>query len=256
MPNWVYNSIQVNGLKDDIEAFVNHLNTRPEFLDDENWEHQKNLSFHSFISLDPEYREEYYGTHGWKDGEQVGQTENNWYNWNNANWNTKWDAGQADVNYDGVSVSITFETAWSPPYPVYLAMAEKFPALSFEVRWDEEQGFGEELLFANNTVTQIRAWDIPNSHQEHELQDKECICAWDSDEESWYEDCPRETMKTYEVHAITKYFIKAPNSDVALKAAQAEEGGHDRPDRVEIVNTQYSEEYRVVDSTVAEPIET
>jgi hypothetical protein len=260
MPNWVYSSITVTGDNEELAKFMQHISTKPEFLNEEEW-NSRALSFHSFISLDPEHRDEYNGTHGTKDGKQVGNTEHNWYEWNNNNWFTKWDACSPDVHHDDISraqsVNITFETAWSPPTPVYEAMGTQWPELTFHIHWEEEQGFGEEIEIIGGDYMTTDAWDSPDSHQDYENRGNldGCVCAWNDDKEDWYDDCPREVEIVYEVHAITKYFIKAPNAVAAVEAAKAEEGGHDAPNMTEVVNIQYSEEYKAIDSTVAEPIE-
>lgn len=46
-----------------------------------------------------------------------------WYSWNVSNWGTKWDFGKGEHDdpatiEDGL-VSITFQTAWSPPIQFY-----------------------------------------------------------------------------------------------------------------------------------------
>jgi len=53
-----------------------------------------------------------------------------WYEFANAKWGTKWDACEPthQVNEDG-SVTIWFDTAWSPPMPIY----EKLEEMGFEV---------------------------------------------------------------------------------------------------------------------------
>ena len=68
---------------------------------------------------------------------------NNWYEWSVNNWGTKWnignDEGQGD--WGDTSVHFTFYTAWSPPEPIYNALAEKYPNL--DIDWNyEEEGMG------------------------------------------------------------------------------------------------------------------
>ena len=54
----------------------------------------------------------------------------NWYDWSCDNWGTKWDACNVDYEeYDGI-VTFAFDTAWSPPIPVYEALAD----MGFEVQ--------------------------------------------------------------------------------------------------------------------------
>ena len=58
----------------------------------------------------------------------------NWYDWTNANWGTKWDTDCEDVSIDDFGgVEYMFDTAWSPPEPIYHALKELFPKL--EISW-------------------------------------------------------------------------------------------------------------------------
>lgn len=55
----------------------------------------------------------------------------NWYDWSVDNWGTKWDACHVDFEeYDDSIVTFSFDTAWSPPIPVYEALAD----MGFEVQ--------------------------------------------------------------------------------------------------------------------------
>ncbi len=51
-----------------------------------------------------------------------------WYDFQTSRWGTKWDVGgdsQADVSDDGLSMSASFDSAWSPPMGVYDALVEQ-----------------------------------------------------------------------------------------------------------------------------------
>jgi hypothetical protein len=68
-----------------------------------------------------------------------------WHDWAIANWGTKWNAcdveldeSTADLGY----VVITFDTAWSPPWPVPRRPSEMFLELAFCCGWaDQEEMF-------------------------------------------------------------------------------------------------------------------
>ena len=50
----------------------------------------------------------------------------NWYDWSVSNWGTKWDACHMSWHqHDDHTVSFDFDTAWSPPFGVYEALAEQ-----------------------------------------------------------------------------------------------------------------------------------
>lgn len=43
-----------------------------------------------------------------------------WYEWNTENWGVKWNAGSPKlVKSDDFELLYYFETAWTPPYPIY-----------------------------------------------------------------------------------------------------------------------------------------
>jgi hypothetical protein len=54
----------------------------------------------------------------------------NWYDWNIANWGTKWDASDAEIvleHYDGdiAELTVVFDTAWAPPTEFYNELVEQ-----------------------------------------------------------------------------------------------------------------------------------
>lgn len=127
-------------------------------------------------------------------------TGDTWYGWNNTNWETKWDARCDEkttddldqyVTEDGnANVTYRFDTAWSPPMPVFHALAEKYPNLEFDIEWNEEQGFGAELSGSAGELSLIREWDIPESHKDYMDRGEDCQFCCDSDIEEMADDCP------------------------------------------------------------------
>jgi len=52
--------------------------------------------------------------------------EDNWYEWNIANWGTKWDASIIDWERTGEKeIYVSFDTAWSPPVSLYEFMLDQ-----------------------------------------------------------------------------------------------------------------------------------
>ena len=55
----------------------------------------------------------------------------NWYDWRNKHWGTKWDikgdVGIGDI--DNETCTLVFNTAWSPPQPIIYKLQEMFPKL-------------------------------------------------------------------------------------------------------------------------------
>ena len=61
----------------------------------------------------------------------------NWYDWAIAHWDTKWNAYTLTVD----SYEVTFQTAWSYPRPIFEALSKKFPEMTFEIEYaDEDAG--------------------------------------------------------------------------------------------------------------------
>lgn len=58
-----------------------------------------------------------------------------WYSWSIANWGTKWNA------YSQIQIKeniISFETAWSTPFPLMEELSRMFPDLTIEVVYADE----------------------------------------------------------------------------------------------------------------------
>jgi hypothetical protein len=70
-----------------------------------------------------------------------------WYDWSIEKWGTKWNAYSFRRLADEPS-AFKFDTAWSPPVPVFQALAERFPNLGIHVAsFDEGWGFACEGWF-------------------------------------------------------------------------------------------------------------
>jgi hypothetical protein len=64
----------------------------------------------------------------------------NWCVWAYINWGTKWNACDFEVvREEPGRYECRFETAWSPPKPVYVKLAELFPNLCFEMKGGDDQ---------------------------------------------------------------------------------------------------------------------
>lgn len=213
MPNWVYNRVTISGESEAIAKFKEQAGrSHPDSFDETTGEivykADDPISFWNFIAPPQEALDsgEYFGTHGWKEGKQVGDTENNWYNFQCDKWGTKWDACEPDLEEESTTHLVyRFDTAWSPPAPVFEAMVEQFQELDFGIWWEEEQGFGAELETTTTdegkALVVIEEWDIPDSHADYSKKDDldSCRCAWEDNPHEWYDDCEdrEETLATW-----------------------------------------------------------
>ncbi len=76
-----------------------------------------------FELLVPTPNNVYHGNTSQEDKQDFGQL--NWYDWNQANWGTKWNAYESEV--DSALRIIRFDTAWLPPYPIIVALSRHVP---------------------------------------------------------------------------------------------------------------------------------
>ena len=61
----------------------------------------------------------------------------NWYDWANANWGTKWEVSNVEVSGEDETATYDFQTAWCPPEGVYNALVKRFPDLYISWFYDE-----------------------------------------------------------------------------------------------------------------------
>ena len=74
----------------------------------------------------------------------------NWYDWCIMNWGTKWNAYDTNV----VGDAVIFDTAWSFPEPVILALSKLFPELTITCSYvDEGWNFAGVAAFWAGVMT-------------------------------------------------------------------------------------------------------
>lgn len=209
MPNWVYNTLSIEGSKEDVAKVKAQLN-KP-FQKEEAVYSNPVIAFWNIVAPPADKLDEYFGTHGYADGKEQGNTEYNWYNFNVREWGTKWDIGVGDgesfsdtelQNESETHLSYRFNTAWSPPLPVIEQLSLQYPKLEITLEYEEEQGWGGEILWTEEGSTVINEYDIPDSHKDFVDRDQihNCRCQNEVEEDYWYDDCP-DKKKVIEVFA-------------------------------------------------------
>jgi hypothetical protein len=205
MPNWVYNHLTIEGSEEEIAKVKAQLGKpiQKRYAEDKEVTNYSNpiISFWNIIAPPDDKLDEYFGTHGYANGEKQGQTEYNWYNFNNTKWGTKWDIAvrdseqHSDTSLEEEHATVLryrFNTAWSPPLPAIEELSLQYPKLEITLEYEEEQGWGGEILWTEEGSSIVREYDIPNSHKDYVDRDEvdNCICQRDEDEDDWYKDCP------------------------------------------------------------------
>jgi hypothetical protein len=173
MPNWVNNDIIIKGNPASIQRFAKAVRSKdkdgevnvfdfnnifpcPEQLNKNDWQSDKAVAAANKAT---------YGYEGW-------------YDWNVANWGTKWNSCNARVcNLGNGSVCYSFETAWSPVADRILSnLSRRFKSLTFTHEFHEEAGMypSERKVWQEGEITSQE--EIPNTNignEEDEEQGEE-----------------------------------------------------------------------------------
>lgn len=207
MPNWVYNSLSLEGPKDEVSKVKAQLNTSFTKVH-ENWNGEtKAMEFKEYKYTNPIFAfhniynhiqdgvpEEVYQAQG-DDSKDMKEAlmfaGNNWYDWNVRNWGTKWDvAVHDDEKYPDTHmtdegdeyISYSFNTAWSPPTEAIEKLVAQYPNLTINLTYQEEQGWGGEITWEGGEVSEQSeyGWQCRN-------------CDHTEDDTPYCEDCDYDT---------------------------------------------------------------
>ena len=141
MPNWCRNRITVYGNEqtDKIKEVEKIFESKTPFNDIfpmPDWKNTPNENGELPV-LHQEFNKNgdlFYETYNFPDG----KNDDRWYSWCVDNWETKWEASEVEFECDDSEIlTITFDTAWSPPEGVMTKLREKFPDVSFQCFYDE-----------------------------------------------------------------------------------------------------------------------
>ena len=182
MPNWVFNSLTVEGnpelvneLKKQVSApYVMPVQSFGDLsFNVEDKEVNQDFSFWNIIrpidmNVYPEQPKRsdlsVSDPNWWADTVKVSATDDSWYNWNNRNWGCKWDASESELideseNGENLVLVYRFDTPWAPPVPAMEKLSEQYPTLLLTLEYEEEQGWGGEIELHHGKVSADSQWD-------------------------------------------------------------------------------------------------
>jgi hypothetical protein len=227
MPNWVYNTVVIDGDEISLNALKEQLNTPvtkhfptmkfneelKEWVGTPSVQQYSNPVFSFWNVVTPNDLDTYYG----KEVEEIDidnfkQTFTNaitngqsWYYWNLRHWGTKWDIAVEDgQEYPDTTLEITddgtlmyhFQTAWSPVHEIFNVLSQEFPTLEFDYEYEEEQGWGGSATWLGGELVSQSEYHEPSSHADYVARgNRECNCETEDDPVYWYSDCPTDTEK-------------------------------------------------------------
>ena len=156
MPNWCENVLTINGPAEDVQKFKQDgylddgqilsaekfLPTPKESLDKNEL---KKYILDGLEQLKRAHPENPHLLEFIKECEMTDPDEfpnHDWYSWRCSFWGTKWDLCGFSISkeewLDSDANEITFNTAWSPPKPLFDFIAMLYPTLSFKLAYIEE----------------------------------------------------------------------------------------------------------------------
>ena len=178
MPNWCFNYLDISG--GDVSTLKSQLNAPFEVMHDswnkETGQMEKKLFKYSnpvfafWNIIKPTNLEAYNGPQPETDlSKAIAFDSDHWYDWNVRNWGTKWDVAVGDDNkYPETELTdegetflgYRFNTAWSPPSEAIAKLSEQYPDLVFTLSFEEETGWGGEIIFegGNGIETEAYGW--------------------------------------------------------------------------------------------------
>ena len=186
MPNWVTINVSVTGEEKALAEFKEAHFTRNTDPDRPAWAPEIDFDFNTIVPMPACLR----GTaSGFGFSEE--QLEANrrakeatgyesWYDWSLSNWDTKWNASDTYISYDGVDImEFTINTAWSFPTNVFVELCELYPELTFEIDCVEEGGFfSGQMTFSADGI-------IDNLTEDNDIWKEQAakINGWEFDED-------------------------------------------------------------------------
>ena len=135
MPNWCNNTVTITGpnsMIDKIEKIVNEEKDAPGLL---NFMHPIPPALKDTVSGSESAKPDWQKKDSAKLIKEYGY--DNWYDWCNNNWGTKWDTDAECDHVESNCFECEFETAWSPAEGIYYALREQYPDVEISWFYDE-----------------------------------------------------------------------------------------------------------------------
>lgn len=140
MPNWCTNNLYIQGKAEDLRRFHDAV--------------KRDNGYEILRSLVPTPQELTDTVSGWtnNEAEQAEREKQyakntakygykDWYDWQYANWGTKWGDADTDLvgdNFAGGDIEFYFQTPWGPPIEGIATITKMFPELTFILSYAEE----------------------------------------------------------------------------------------------------------------------
>lgn len=167
MPNWCNNVLSVHGPTESVKKFIEE--NKHNVSQDDGKTYEIPLSFG--VALPTPDQTQFDGM----ENRDVFGEPNYWYNWNVANWGTKWDLDEdtdlvSTDNENGTSTAVyQFDTAWAPPEMWLHHVVSMYPDLSLRLEFREDgMGFAGVIGFHRGRCVEMKEFNHIGSIEDYE----------------------------------------------------------------------------------------
>ena len=162
MPNWVFNSLLIEAEPQVISKIKAQVSA-PYECEHLDWQTNQPVKqmveqpFSFWNIIKPTNLDAYHDKPGVK---QELDKPDHWYNWNIRNWGVKWEAKEVYENESDESMlSYNFDTPWGVAENVMLELSRQYPTAKLSLEFEEEQGWGGEIVFTNGESEVITEYE-------------------------------------------------------------------------------------------------
>lgn len=162
MPNWVFNSLVIEAEPQVISKIKAQVSA-PYECEHLDWQTNQPVKqmveqpFSFWNIIKPTNLDAYHDKPGVK--QDISQPDH-WYNWNIRNWGVKWEAKEVYENESDESMlSYNFDTPWGVAENVMLELSRQYPTAKLSLEFEEEQGWGGEIVFTNGESEVIEEYE-------------------------------------------------------------------------------------------------
>jgi len=149
MPNWVSNYTVIKGE----DKIIDEIAEKFEESGFEAWfpTPEELLDRESPNDKDPEEMKKKYGAP-------------DWYEWNNKNWGTKWNATDRHVLcQDTKENTLSYNTAWAPPIEFWVKLSQQYPDIEIYMEFiDENYCFVGDAVIKDGVILELNEYENIN----------------------------------------------------------------------------------------------
>lgn len=178
MPNWVYNTLTVEGDPETVHKMRDQLNQPFKQSIQANGDlaysvkeiNYSNPVFAFWNIIAPTDLEAYHKQPDFTADKPFAGDD--WYNWNSNNWGVKWDVAVSDEdkysstellqdvpNGENQVLVYRFDTPWGLPIFALEKLSAQYPTLLFTLSYEEETGWGGEDEFIKGEHIEGASWN-------------------------------------------------------------------------------------------------